>query len=483
MRRTTSRAKRIGIAGLVAFMVGGVLLGTAVVASASGPSGETNCVNSACSITVSPNSGLANEAPISVTGSDFSPGANGGFAECNLTPGEPTIAIPNNAPIKFKNFGSLPVGCFSPGREFGAVSKAGTLSTGFGVLLGVVGPPTLGTDSTGGDALTDAQNYPCPPTQAQEALGGSCAIVWQDTVKGSSPPVNENAYADITFDIPYTTTTTTTTTTTAPCSPIDGQISAPSGTGSKGTGTATVDVPGGAAPTGATSAATCVVGGTVVSVNGSGFSVGKGAVASVLECNGATGQPTILFSGANIPVSCSDVSAHLVVLTTNSLPSPVSFTVIQGITGPPTSGTDSAGNNAATDAANYPCPPTSAQVAAGDTCVIAVGTSGTGGAGDQLPVPLSFNLAAIGKCPTCHISPTTTTLAPSLKKLTGKPNPTKASGGSLAFTGAGPGLWWLTLLGALLMVLGGTALAVVDGPRRLLRLALAPSRRQRDETS
>jgi hypothetical protein len=482
MKRTTSRAKRIGIAGLVAFMVGGALLGTAVVASASGSNGETNCVNSACSITVSPNSGLANEAPIAITGSDLSPGANGGFAECNLTPGEPTIAIPNNKQLKFKNFGSLPVGCFSPGRQFGTVSKAGTLSTGFGVVLGVVGPPTLGTDSTGVSALTDAQNYPCPPTQAQEALGGSCAIVWQDTTTGK-PPVNENAYADISFDIPYTTTTTTTTTTTAPCSPIDGQISAPSGTGTKGTGTATVDVPGGAAPTGATSAATCVVGGTVVQVDGSGFSVGKGAVASVLECNGAAGQPTIAFSGANIPVSCSDVSAHLVVLATNSLPSPVSFTVIQGITGPPTPGTDSAGNSAATDAQNYPCPPTPAQVTAGDTCVIAVGTSGTGGAGDQLPVPLSFNLAAIAAGGGTTTNNSTAAGSSATTKPKAKTASTKASSASLAFTGAGPGLWWLTLLGVLLMVLGGTALAVVDGPRRLLRLALAPSRRQRDETS
>jgi hypothetical protein len=225
-----------------------------------------------------------------------------------------------------------------------------------------------------------------------------------------------------------------------------------------------------------------VVGGTVVSVNGSGFSVGKGAVASVLECNGATGQPTILFSGANIPVSCSDVSAHLVVLTTNSLPSPVSFTVIQGTTGPPTSGTDSAGNNAATDAANYPCPPTPAQVAAGDTCVIAVGTSGTGGAGDQLPVPLTFNPNA-GSGPGPGGGSTGPGGSGTTTKPKAKTTSTKASSSSLAFTGAGPGLWWLTLLGALLMVLGGTALAVVDGPRRLLRLALAPSRRQRDETS
>jgi hypothetical protein len=484
MRRTTSRAKRIGIAGLVAFMVGGVLLGTAVVASASGSNGETNCVNSACSITVSPNSGLANEAPISVIGSDFSPGANGGFAECNLTPGEPTIAIPNNKPLKFKDFGSLPVGCFSPGKAFATVSKAGTLSSGFGVVLGVVGPPTVGTDSTGGSAQTDAQNYPCPPTQAQVAAGSSCAIVWQDTVTGK-PVVNENAFADISFNIPFTTTTTTTsstTTTTAPCNAVDGQISAPSGTGTKGAGTATVDVPGGAAPTGATSTATCVVGNMVVQVAGSGFSVGKGGLASILECNSDAGQPTISFANTNIPVSCSDVKAHLVTLSTNSMASQ-SFSIIQGTTGPPVPGTDSTGGDAATDAAKYPCPPTKAQVAAGDICVIAVGTSGTG-AGDQLPVPISFNQNVINACPTCNLPPPSPASNPGGSGTkTAKPGSTKTSGGSLAFTGVGPGLWWLTLLGALLMVLGGTALAVVEGPRRLLRLALAPSRRQRDETS
>jgi hypothetical protein len=51
----------------------------------------------------------------------------------------------------------------------------------------------------------------------------------------------------------------------------------------------------------------------------------------------------------------------------------------------------------------------------------------------------------------------------------------------LAFTGAGPGLWWLGTLGVLLMLFGVLALAMVDGPRRFLRFAVIHSRRTRDK--
>jgi hypothetical protein len=132
-------------------------------------------------------------------------------------------------------------------------------------------------------------------------------------------------------------------------------------------------------------------------------------------------------------------------------------------------GTDSTGGNPYTDAAGYPCPPTAAQQAAGDTCVIAVGDTG----GDQVTVPISFNTAVpvppttIGtEAPTSPGHSTATTVAAA------KTAATKAASGSLAFTGSGPGLWWLALVGVLLMVLGGLLLTVVDQPRRMLRLAV-----------
>ena len=40
-----------------------------------------------------------------------------------------------------------------------------------------------------------------------------------------------------------------------------------------------------------------------------------------------------------------------------------------------------------TDAAEYPCPPTAAEQAAGDVCVISVSDTG----GDRITVPISFD--------------------------------------------------------------------------------------------
>ena len=62
-----------------------------------------------------------------------------------------------------------------------------------------------------------------------------------------------------------------------------------------------------------------------------------------------------------------------------------------GTVGPPTTGTDSSGGNAATDAAKYPCPPTPAQQAAGASCFIAFGDL----AGDQATTPISFAGACV----------------------------------------------------------------------------------------
>ncbi|HXQ61435.1 MAG TPA: hypothetical protein VN796_03825, partial [Acidimicrobiales bacterium] len=232
-----------------------------------------------------------------------------------------------------------------------------------------------------------------------------------------------------------------------------------------------------------TQAATCVLGGQVVQVAASGLSVGPPGVATVIECNSDAGQPTIPYAGHPVPVSCTAItSSTLISLTSNSLPTQ-SFTVVQGITGPPATGTDSAGGDAATDAQAYPCPPTAAQVAKGDTCVIAVGTAYLAGnnASDQLPVPISFNQNKLAQGATSNNA----TKAANASKTTSKAKnaSTKASGSSLAFTGAGPGLWWLGSLGVLLMVLGGLMLVAVQSPRRFLRFAVDHSRRTRGDES
>ena len=176
-------------------------------------------------------------------------------------------------------------------------------------------------------------------------------------------------------------------------------------------------------------------------------------------------------------------------MTSNSFPS-TAFTIVQGVTGPPTTGIDSAGNQATADALNYQCPPTAAELAAdpSDACVIAVGTayaSGTPTNTDQLPVPISFNQNKLSSGTTSNNAATAAAQAAAAAAAAkAKAHAaTKAASSSLAFTGSGPGLWWLGSLGVLLMLLGAGALTLVEGPRRLLRFAVARSRRTRtDET-
>jgi hypothetical protein len=60
--------------------------------------------------------------------------------------------------------------------------------------------------------------------------------------------------------------------------------------------------------------------------------------------------------------------------------------VLDGIIGPPVTGTDSSGGNATADAALYPCPPTAAQQALGLSCGLVLGDE----AGDDVEVPLVF---------------------------------------------------------------------------------------------
>ena len=134
--------------------------------------------------------------------------------------------------------------------------------------------------------------------------------------------------------------------------------------------------------------------GTVLTVSGTGFS--PGAIASIAQCNSEPSQPVILFLGQYIPVSCSRL-----VLSTIPSSGPDkgdlsgTHTLGSGTIGPPgtgliptcTEGTTpipgcTTSGNAVIDTASYPCPPTPAQQATGDTCVIAISdTAGDHAAG------------------------------------------------------------------------------------------------------
>ncbi len=111
--------------------------------------------------------------------------------------------------------------------------------------------------------------------------------------------------------------------------------------------------------------------GQVVTVSGSGFTANS--TGSILECNSDPSQPTITFFGNPIPVSCSKPFSALVNTdSSGNIPS-TAFTIVTGTVGPPNTGTDSTGGDAAVDAAKYPCPPTPAQVAAGYICNLSFG--------------------------------------------------------------------------------------------------------------
>ncbi len=161
--------------------------------------------------------------------------------------------------------------------------------------------------------------------------------------------------------------------------------------------------------------------GDVINVSGAGFSANQEA--STLECNDDPLQPVIVFLGNAVPVSCTPI----VIVSTSAKgtfgPSP--FTVKTGQTGPPDSigvptctpvvtpttvippGCKTSGNPQ-TDAAAYPCPPTAAQQAAGDTCVLAIGDI----KGERAIGTILFGQETLPTSTTITTGSTTTTTSP-----------------------------------------------------------------------
>jgi hypothetical protein len=417
---------------------GGMLVGGAMAASASSPK-----------LSFAPNSDIGSaQFPVTATASGFSKKVGGGLAVCSTVSPQPTITVPSVTGTT-----PIPVSCSIPHPQ--KTNGKGGFSTAIVISSGVLGPPAMGSDSTGGDAATDAQNFPCPPTAAQVATGASCELEYIDTA-------GESAGDAISYGFESTTTTTSATATTQPCNATSNSASAVNS--STGT-TATLNV----------DPATCLVGGMRTTVTGSGFV--PNSIGSVLECNGDTGQPVVNHSGALIPVSCSPL-ALMTTTSSGGLPNAnQSFTVLEtspGFTiGGQNSGTEqnsktdtsctgACTGNLAADAANYPCPPTSAQVAAGDSCVIAAADLGL----DEVAVPISFNTAVAAPPGGGATAGTSSAKTSATKSATA--SATKTSASSLAFTGPGPMLRLLGIVGVALITLGLLLLVAVDAPRRLL---------------
>jgi hypothetical protein len=181
-----------------------------------------------------------------------------------------------------------------------------------------------------------------------------------------------------------------------------------------------------------------VAGGDVINVTGTGFA--SGAEASVVQCNDDPTQPQIFFLGNDIPVSCS--ALFIVTVGSKGTAKGVltgTHTLTQGVVGPPEpnltdtcsettpSTTTITGCTATTetaDAAAFPCPPTPAQQAAGDTCVLAIGDiNGDRAIGTLLftgesPPPSTTTTAAGGTTTTTSATPTTTSATPTTTSAT-----------------------------------------------------------------
>ncbi|MGD0379017.1 MAG: neocarzinostatin apoprotein domain-containing protein [Acidimicrobiales bacterium] len=171
--------------------------------------------------------------------------------------------------------------------------------------------------------------------------------------------------------------------------------------------------------------------GSVVTVTGSGFA--KNSAGNVLECNTDPSQPTVMDGApisSAIPVSCTAPSYSKLVTTSSKGAVSTTDTIVEGTTGPPCGAspaavtcptTDSAGNSPTTDAAAYPCPPTPAQQAAGDTCELTYGDQNNDSAsaiilfaGESAPGPTTTTTTA----PPPAFQITTTSLPPATVGVT-----------------------------------------------------------------
>lgn len=150
--------------------------------------------------------------------------------------------------------------------------------------------------------------------------------------------------------------------------------------------------------------------GDTVSVSGSGFptDTSGGYTGALLECNSDPNQPNGTFAGNAVPISCSSPGANggvYIINTTDSGDVPTTnFVVHTGTIGPPDSSPTAAEK---AEAAQYPCPPTAAEIAKGDKCWITFGTS-VGGKDYSASDTISF-YSSTGESHTATTSHTNTT--------------------------------------------------------------------------
>jgi len=223
---------------------------------------------------------------------------------------------------------------------------------------------------------------------------------------------------------------------------------------------------------------TCLNGGSVVTVTGSGFD--NSSAGALLECNNDSGQPTVTLTlgtiSEKLPVGCTAPTTAGLITTSSSGGLSGKITIVAGTVGPPSGSsgdlfatcpaTDSGGVSPATDAPKYPCPPTTAQITAGDSCVIAFGDSGS----KQQTVDISFVPAATASTAqggSAAVTQAAGTGSASTAAATTATTTPSTSASTLAFTGAGPGIWFTLLGGLLLLDLGYLVITAFYRPREV----------------
>jgi hypothetical protein len=146
------------------------------------------------SLTADPGTCLDHGTVVTLTGSGYDRSSLGSVSECNDDPSQPTVylggVLNETVPVSCSGFS---VATAQPTTSSGDIPAGLT----FTIISPIPGPPcgpgyliaTCPTDSSGGDAATDAAKYPCPPTAAQQSIGDSCILFFSD-MQGKSQSVD-----------------------------------------------------------------------------------------------------------------------------------------------------------------------------------------------------------------------------------------------------------------------------------------------------
>lgn len=243
--------------------------------------------------------------------------------------------------------------------------------------------------------------------------------------------------------------------------------------------------------------------GQSVTVTGTGFTAKS--IGNILECNNDPNIPTVHLGSpvnADLSIGCTGPSYAKLVTVGSDGTVNATWTIVSGTIGPPCGATgdvittcpstDSAGKPPAADAANYPCPPTPAQEAAGVTCVLTYGDAANDGAsqpiiftGETAPTTTagSSPTTTAGAAPTTQPQSTATTAGSSGSGGSGASTGSSGSSGSagssgsgatpqtsassgLASTGPSAAVEWTALTGSVLVLFGVGGLVLLQQSRR-----------------